>query len=140
MLRLSTKTRYALRTMIELARREKDGMVPLKSVAKAQQLSPKYLEQLAISLRQAGLVLAERGSQGGYMLARPAAEITALEVVQAVEGPLHLITCVNRPTSCPRLPNCTAHGLWSRLNDSIQDVLSSTTLAELSGPKLARSR
>jgi Rrf2 family protein len=131
MLRLSTKTRYALRTMIELARREGKGMVPLKAVAEAQQLSPKYLEQLAISLRHAGLVLAERGSQGGYVLARPAAEITALEIVQAIDGPIQLVNCVSRPTSCHRSPGCAAHGLWSRLTQSIGALLAATTLADL---------
>ncbi len=131
MLRLSTKTRYALRTMIELAKHEGEGMIPLKEVAEAQQLSPKYLEQLAISLRHAGLVLAERGSQGGYVLARPAAEITALQIVQAVDGPLQLVSCVSRPASCSRSPECSAHELWGRLTSAIDGVLSGTTLADL---------
>ncbi len=120
MLRLSTRTRYALRTMIELARHEGKGMVALKAVAEAQELSPKYLEQLAIALRHAGLVLAERGAQGGYMLARPAAKISVLEVVQAVEGPVELVTCVGQEPECERVGNCTAHGLWSRLNEAVR--------------------
>lgn len=106
-------------------------MIALKMVAQAQELSPKYLEQLAISLRHAGLVLAERGSQGGYMLAKPPEEITALEIVQAVDGPLQLVSCVNRPASCHRSAGCAAHGLWSRLTNSIGHTLSTTTLAEL---------
>ena len=131
MLKLSTKARYALRFMIELALREGDGLVHLATIAEAQDLSQKYLEQLAMSLRHSGLVDAERGSQGGYELAQPASDITALQIVQAVEGPLHLITCVARPKTCHRSSACAAHSLWGRLNTAITDVLSQTTLADL---------
>lgn len=131
MLKLSTKTRYALRFMIELALHEGEGLVHLAKVAEAQDLSQKYLEQLAMSLRHAGLVNAERGSRGGYELAQPAADITALQIVQAVEGPFQLIACVARPSSCDRSPACAAHGLWGRLSSAVTDVLAETTVAEL---------
>lgn len=131
MLKLSTKARYALRFMIELALHEGEGLVHLATVAEAQDLSQKYLEQLAMSLRHSGLVDAERGSQGGYELAQPASDITALQIVQAVEGPLHLVTCVARPTTCQRSSTCAAHSLWRRLNTAITDLLSQTTLADL---------
>ncbi len=131
MLKLSTKARYALRFMIELSRHEGEGLVHLAAVAEAQNLSQKYLEQLAMSLRHSGLVNAERGSAGGYELALSAAEITALQIVQAVEGPLELISCVARPSTCERAPGCAAHGLWRRLSGAINDVLMETTLADL---------
>ena len=131
MLRLSTKARYALRAMIELAMHEGEGLVQLREVADAQQLSVKYLEQLTISLRHAGLVRAERGPQGGYELSRPPEEITALQVVQAVEGPLSLIDCIAQNGTCDRRSSCAAHGLWCRLNTAIGRVLSESTLADL---------
>ena len=131
MLRLSTKARYALRAMIELAMHEGEGLVQLREVADAQQLSVKYLEQLTISLRHAGLVRAERGPQGGYELSRPPEEITALQVIQAVEGPLNLIDCIAQNGTCARRSSCAAHGLWCRLNSAIGRVLSESTLADL---------
>jgi len=136
MLKLSTKARYAMRFMIELSLHEEEGLVHLASVADAQDLSQKYLEQLAMSLRHSGLVNAERGSSGGYELALAPAEITALQIVQAVEGPIELISCVARPTACGRVTGCAAHGLWNRLSKSITQVLAETTLADLRSDQL----
>jgi len=133
----STRARYALRAMIELALREGSGPVLLRQVAQAQQISAKYLEQLTIPLRRDGLLQAERGPQGGYELARPAAEITAREIVEAVEGPLHFVECVPRPESCDRTPTCAARGLWARVGDAVSAVLSDTTLADLREQQLA---
>jgi Rrf2 family transcriptional regulator, cysteine metabolism repressor len=131
MLRLSTKARYALRAMIELALREGEGAVQLREIADAQRLSPKYLEQLAIPLRHAGLVHSERGPSGGYSLARPAGEITALEIVRAVEGPLDLLDCVGRAAICERSSSCAARELWQELSVAVGDVLGKRTLADL---------
>ena len=117
--------------MIELSLHEGEGLIHLATVAEAQNLSQKYLEQLAMSLRHSGLVNAERGSQGGYELAQSPADITALQIVQAVEGPIELITCVARPSTCERSPGCAAHGLWHRLGGAINNVLLETTLADL---------
>lgn len=131
MLRLSTKARYALRAMMELALREGEGPVQLREIAGAQALSPKYLEQLAIPLRHAGLLHTERGPSGGYCLARPAEEITALEVVRAVEGPLDLLDCVGRATICERSATCAARDLWRDLSRAVGEVLGKRTLADL---------
>ena len=117
--------------MIELSLHEGEGLIHLATVAEAQNLSQKYLEQLAMSLRHSGLVNAERGSQGGYELAQSPADITALQIVQAVEGPIELITCVARPSTCERSVGCAAHGLWRRLGGAINNVLLETTLADL---------
>ena len=131
MLKLPTKARYAVRLMVELAAHEGEGLVHLASVAAAQGLSPKYLEQLAIPLRRAKLVRAVRGSAGGYQLARPATAISIHEIMQAVDGPVELVTCVTHPKTCPRAPACAAHGLWERLTQAVDGVLTGTTLAEL---------
>ncbi len=131
MLRLSANTRYALYTMIELAKHEGQGMTPLKEVAEKHHLSEKCLGRLAISLRHAGLLFAERGAQGGYVLARPASEITAREIVQAADGPLSLVDCIGHPARCAFSPDCASRELWCRLTETIDAVLSSATLADL---------
>jgi len=131
MLKLSTKARCALRAMMELAIREGDGPVQLREIARAQRLSPKYLEQVAIPLRHAGLLRAERGPAGGYELTRPAAAISALEVVRAVEGPLELLECVGRASACDRAATCAARRLWIEVGGAISKVLAEKTLANL---------
>ncbi|MFB3883396.1 MAG: Rrf2 family transcriptional regulator [Armatimonadota bacterium] len=130
-MKLSTKARYALRSMIELALREGAGPQLLRDVAQAQRLSPKYLEQLTIPLRHAGLLRTERGPKGGCELARPATRITALDVVTAVEGPLHLLECVGDRNACDRTATCAARQLWMRAGEAISEVLAGTTLADL---------
>ncbi len=136
MLKLSTKARYAMRAMLELTLREGTGTVQLREVAKAQHISPKYLEQLAIPLHHAGLVRTERGPSGGYQLARPASMITALDVVQAVEGPLFLLDCLENLKACDRSGACAARGLWSRVTEAIATVLAETTLTDLRDSQL----
>jgi Rrf2 family protein len=140
MIKPSTRARYALRAMIELALHEDSGPVLLREIAEAQQISPKYLEQLTIPLRGAGLLQAERGPRGGYELARPATEITAGEVVEAVEGPLDLLECVRSPAACDRSDCCAARGMWSRVSAAMCDVLHQTTLASLRDKQLAAQR
>jgi Rrf2 family protein len=117
--------------MMELAARSSDGAVQLHSIAKEQQLSVKYLEQIVRPLRLAGLIVSERGSSGGYRLGRPASEITALDIVQAVEGPVFVVDCVARPSICPRSPWCVAHCLWGRVGEAISGVLAQANLAEM---------
>ena len=130
-MRLSTKARYTLRAMIELAMREGNGPQQLREIAKAQQLSPKYLDQLTIPLRRAGLLRSARGPSGGYTLARPAREITALDIVVAVEGPLDLLDCIGNSVVCERIPACAARQLWARVGQAMSTVLSRATLADL---------
>jgi Rrf2 family cysteine metabolism transcriptional repressor len=136
MLKLSTKARYAMRAMLELALREGSGPVQLREVARAQRISPKYLEQLAIPLHHAGLVRTERGPSGGYRLARSASAITALDVVQAVEGPLFLLDCLESTKACDRSGACAARGLWGRVTGAIAGVLAETTLTDLRDEQL----
>ena len=117
--------------MIELSLHEGAGPVLLRDVADAQHVSRKYLEQLAIPLRGAGLVLSQRGPSGGYELARPAEEITALEVVEAADGPVDVLDCLQASAACDKTAACAARGLWGRLNEAIAGVLSQATLADL---------
>jgi Rrf2 family protein len=138
MLKLSTRARYAMRAMIELAVHEGAGVLQLRHIAQAQRISPKYLEQLAIPLRRAELLQAERGRQGGYELSKPASAITARDIVEAVEGPVDLLDCVRNPDACDRVPECAARGLWARVSRAINSVLEETTLADLRDEQLAR--
>nr|NIM05696.1 Rrf2 family transcriptional regulator [Armatimonadota bacterium]NIO97177.1 Rrf2 family transcriptional regulator [Armatimonadota bacterium] len=94
-------------------------------------ISAKYLEQLTIPLRRAGLIQAERGPNGGYQLAKSAAEISAHDIVEAVEGSLDLIDCIASRTVCDRTDTCAARKLWGRVGRAISEVLADTTLADL---------
>ena len=122
-MKFSTRDRYALRLMVELANRAgADALVPLKEISDAQQISLKYLEQIVTPLTKAGLVLSVRGAQGGYRLARPDTEITAGEILRAVEGEL---------TAIPRRGQCHTLDFWSGLNDLINKYVDGVTLHQL---------
>jgi len=128
---MSTRTRYAIRSMMQLAMKSSNEPAQLHTIAEGQQLSLKYLEQIVRPLRLAGLIVSERGSSGGYRLGRPASQITALDIVQAVEGPLSVAECVGRPGMCRRSPACIARDLWCDVGTAIGRVLGGTTLAHL---------
>jgi len=139
MLKLSTKARYALRAMVELAHHEGEGATQLRAIAKAQRLSTKYLEQLTIGLRNGGLIHSERGPRGGYWLAKPASHITALDVVRAAEGPVTLLDCVGQSSVCERSASCAARKLWSKVSAAINATLEEVTLADLREEEAAAS-
>ncbi|HWG84022.1 MAG TPA: Rrf2 family transcriptional regulator [Deinococcales bacterium] len=127
---ISTKAQYGLRALIEIAKAE-GSTLALKNVAEKQEISQHYLEQIAAALRRSGFIRSVRGAHGGYRLARPAASITALEVVQAMEGSLAPVSCVDDPSSCGHHGGCATEGLWRRVDIAVRGVLASTTLADL---------
>ncbi|HEY2200805.1 MAG TPA: Rrf2 family transcriptional regulator [Solirubrobacteraceae bacterium] len=137
----STKAEYGVRVMVELARRAGEDPVPLAEVAAHDGLPLAYLEHLVARLRKAGLVDSRRGSRGGYMLARPPAEITMAEVVEALEGSIAPIECISQASdgsivcsreSEPGRPHiCPTKLLWTRVRGSIVRTLNETTLADL---------
>lgn len=128
-MKVSTKGRYGVRALIDLAMQE-DG-ASIKEIAGRQNLSHRYLERLFASLRQAGIVESVRGSQGGYQLARPADQIRMSEVVGTLEGSIMSVDCVGNPDICPITCDCVPHGLWARVDGAVNEVLSSTLLADL---------
>lgn len=132
-MRLSTKGRYGLRAMLDIAQSQEEGPVAIHSIAQRQDLSSRYLEQLLIPLKQAGLVRSVRGSQGGYVLGRAAGSITVGDVIRVLEGPIAPVDCVNElnPDECDRADYCVTKKIWSRLRDSIVEVLDSYTLEDL---------
>ncbi len=129
---ISTKGRYGLRSMVDLVLNQ-NGPLPLRVIAESQKISESYLEQVFACLRRAGLVKGVRGSSGGYVLARPAAEITVEEILTALEGPIIPVNCVEASASarCPRKDSCVTYPLWKKLAGRINEVLSSTTLQDL---------
>ncbi|GIO35654.1 MULTISPECIES: cysteine metabolism transcriptional regulator CymR [Paenibacillus] len=123
-MKISTKGRYGLTIMMELAAKLGEGPTSLKSIAEKNQLSEHYLEQLIAPLRNAGLVKSVRGAYGGYILSRDASEITAGDIIRVLEGPISPVDFTEEDDPAKR-------DLWLRIRDSIADVLDSTTLESL---------
>jgi Rrf2 family protein len=125
--------------MVELARHQGSGPISLSEMAEHEALPRPYLEQLAVSLRAAGLVTSTRGARGGYELARDASLIRMSEVIIALEGPIAPMVCVSHAPSltevCERTPYCSVHGLWQRVRDAVVAALDGMTLAELAQPR-----
>jgi Rrf2 family protein len=128
---ISTRGRYGLRALIELALRYGDGPVQLASIARRQGISRKYLEQLMVRLRKAGLVRSFRGVQGGYALARSPSDIRIHEVVEALEGNFAPVACLDEPEKCDRSARCASRDFWKDLYDAMEKVLRSRTLQDL---------
>ena len=129
-MKFSTRDRYALRLMVELANRPND-LIPLKDISDKQRISLKYLEQIVTPLTKAGLVSSVRGAQGGYRLARPAGEITSGEILRAVEGSTAPVACDGIDNSCTRSDLCSTVKFWRGLDDVIEKYVDGVTLADL---------
>ena len=128
---ISTRGRYALRVMIDLAEHIDEGYIPLQTIAKRQGISEKYLESILAVLSKAGLLDAVRGKGGGYRLSKPAKEYTAFEVLSLTEGTLAPVTCLERGQQCDNAVNCRTLPLWQGLDQVIAAYLCSYTLADL---------
>ena len=125
-MKFSTKSRYALRLMAELARYAPGTTVPLKEISERQNLSLKYLEQIVTPLARVGLVKSERGSQGGYRLTKAPADYTAGEILRAIEGSVAPIPCLGSETNeCPMSEQCFTLPFWSGLDDVINQYIDS---------------
>jgi Rrf2 family protein len=130
-MKLSTRTRYGMRAIIELAQYEGKRPLQLKVIAERQEISVKYLEQLMSLLRSGGFVRSVRGSKGGYVLARPATEISLSEIFRSLEGPVTTTECTADADVCDRSADCIARGIWLQVETAIQQVLTSITLGDL---------
>src|SRR5580704_1623999 len=138
-MQLSTKGRYAVMAMTDLAGQATDRAVSVAEIAGRQQISQAYLEQLFARLRKRGLVTAHRGPGGGYRLARPAAETTVADVVIAVDEPLRAIRCGGGKTGCMKDgARCLTHDLWEETGRQIQGYLASVSLADVASGRLRR--
>ena len=131
-MKISTKGRYALRLMIDLAQHDAAGYIPLRDISKRQEVSAKYLEQIVVQLSRAGLVTSTRGAQGGYQLARHPSEYTVGEILRITEGSLTPVACLaHDPVECPRAEDCITLGFWRGLYDVVNQYVDSVTLEEL---------
>lgn len=130
-MKLSTRTRYGMRAIIELAKHEEKRPLQLKAIAERQDISIKYLEQLMSMLRQSGILRSVRGAKGGYVLARPAEQIRLNEVFRCLEGPVTTAECTESTDYCERSADCVAREVWLEVEEAIQKILSSITLADL---------
>lgn len=131
-MKISTKGRYALRMMLDLAMNGKDGCVSLKDIAERQDISKKYLEQIVPLLNKSGMLKTNRGYQGGYMLAKSAADYTVGEILRVTEGDLCPVSCLRyKPNDCPRAGECMTLFVWEGLYKSITDYLDSVTLQDI---------
>ncbi len=130
-MKLTTKSRYASRALIELGLQYGKGPVKLKDISATQEISLKYLEQVMFPLRIGGYVKTMKGSQGGYILARQPESITLLEIVECVEGPISPVDCVDHAELCERSEQCVTRDAWIGLKTVIRSELGKITLDEL---------
>jgi Rrf2 family cysteine metabolism transcriptional repressor len=130
-MKMSTKGRYGLRVMTELAQRFGAGPVLVDSIAENQSISTNYIHVLVAALKSAGLVRSVRGPNGGYELTRDPSTVSALEVVRALEGPCTPVDCLADPKVCPRASICVTRDVWTEVGAAVEGVLGSFTLAAL---------
>ena len=132
-MKLSTRAEYGIRVLVALAHAGDSRPTSLAGIAKADKLPHAYIEQLVGALRRAGIVTATRGHSGGYRLARPAEEITLIDAVRALDGPILEMPCAGPDNLevCVRPQDCSVHEVFERLHDSLSGTLSATTLAQV---------
>ena len=132
-MRLSTRGRYGLRAMLDMAIDQSDGPITLNSISERQGVSIGYLEQLMMPLKKEGLIRSVRGAQGGYLLARDPKDIPVGDIIRALEGPIAPVACVSEdyPEECDRAEGCVTRLVWAKVRDSIVEVLDSLTLYAL---------
>lgn len=129
---ISTRGRYALRVMVDLAENQHDGLVTLKEVAERQEISEKYLESIAKELARSGLLESLRGKGGGYRLARNAEDIPVLDVLLLMEGSLAPVACLQEGAKpCPRASGCRTLPLWQGLDRVVKDYLNRFSVGDL---------
>ncbi|QSX08806.1 Rrf2 family transcriptional regulator [Alkalibacter rhizosphaerae] len=132
-MRLSTKGRYGVMAMLQLAMHYDQGTTSLKDIARQMDYSDAYLEQLFALLKKERLITSHRGPKGGYRLSKEPHGITVGEIIRALEGPIEFSTCVGGSESvpCDRSPHCVTKDLWEQINDSINSVIDHVTLGDL---------
>ena len=130
-MKLSTRSRYGIRGLLELALHYGEGPVQIKTIADVEDISVKYLEQLIAQLRSAGYVRSIRGPKGGYVLAKDPSEITLYHVFEVLEGPVIPLDCLDKGGSCDQVASCLLRPVWKELRDSVQEILSKTTFQDL---------
>ncbi|MGV8905554.1 MAG: RrF2 family transcriptional regulator [Acetobacterium sp.] len=130
-MKISTKGRYALRLMLDLALNNTGEYIPIKRIAERQEISEKYLEQIITQISRAGYVKSVRGSQGGYQLAMAPEEYTIGMILRLMEGELSPVACLDTTEGCDRGDRCVTIEIWQQLKDAIDNIVDNVTLADL---------
>ncbi len=130
-MKLSTRTRYGIRAILELAENYGNGPLQLRIIARDQGVSVKYLEQLMAMLKAAGIVRSVRGAKGGYILAKSPGQVKVSECFQCLEGSLITTECVEDESFCERTNDCIARQVWTEVQEAVMGVLQSMTLQDL---------
>jgi len=131
MIRVTTRSRYALHALLKLVDAYGAGPIFLGDLSRAAGTSQKYMERIFARLREAGIVRSVRGRSGGYELAKPPEEILLVDVWHALEGPVLPLECLADPRSCPKSSRCVPQSFWAKVAEAVRDVLERTSLAEL---------
>ena len=130
-MKLSTRTKYGMRAIADLAGNYGKGPMQLKTIAQNQGISFKYLEQIIALLKARGLVLSVRGPKGGYILAKAPNMIKLSDIFTALEGPLNVVECIEDKSLCDRVSKCLTRGIWADMQQAMQDILKSMTLQDM---------
>jgi Rrf2 family cysteine metabolism transcriptional repressor len=130
-MKISSRFRYGLRLLVDLAMNYDKGPVLLKNIAECERISKKYLEQIVISLRTAGILGATRGSKGGYYLTKSPDKIKLVDIYRLLEGPFAPVECIDNPKNCVLVRTCPTKQLWDNLSQSIENTFKGITLADL---------
>lgn len=131
-MKISTKGRYALRMIVDLALNQENAFVSLKDIAERQNISKKYLEQIVPMLNSSGILRTNRGNKGGYMLAKSACELTVGDILRATEGTLAPVACLEfEPNTCARANECSTLFVWEGLYKAVSDYLDSVTVQDI---------
>ena len=130
-MKLSTRSRYGTRMMLDMAQHYDEGPIQIGDIAKRQDISVKYLEQLIIPLKKANYVKSVRGPKGGHMLAKSPEEVTVGEIVEVLEGEINLARCIESPEICDRSDTCLTRGVWEEATRAMYDKLNSITLSKM---------
>ena len=130
-MKISTKGRYGLRILLDLAIHQNKGPVNLGDISQRQGISEKYLWQVINLAKASGLISSTRGPKGGYTVAKPADQITILEIITALEGPIILVDCLDKAESCERNASCVTRDVWAQIERSMKKAMSSITLQDL---------
>lgn len=140
MIKISTKTRYALRALLEIACRRDKPIFNLGELSRHQDISRKYLEHIFSALKKRGVVLSRAGRNGGFYLPRHLKDITILRILEALEGEVDIVDCRNSWRKCERISFCPAKAIWQELNAAIKKILDSKNLQDLSTKKEIREK
>lgn len=130
-MRISTKSRYGARAVLDIAIHGDQGPVTLNQISARQEISKKYLEQIIHRLLKAGVLVSLRGPQGGYLLGRPAARIRLGEIIRSLDGPVAPVRCVDEPEICDRTERCVTRDVWTEIKESVESVIDRITVADL---------